>query len=261
MPRSSRTRHRQARKPYTWQRKQLLDPLHSSPKMTCNAQAEHPGSIGWKQPEVDPPRVRGGWDAGWEGQLILGAALSLKEAALSLPPPGPPRTASLHPALPLLTTPDLFLSPFQTQLTLLFLQEALPDDRSHRGPPWETHSPGFPSSSSDLTVMSPSAFSLPPNQRAEARHTEGPPASSWSVPALRRSSQTEEERRPPLPPQPEGGGRHPLRPGQDHLRKGLSGHDRQIPIRRLGQLSWGPSLGAARLGHRLPGHSQYRACY
>lgn len=35
----------------------------------------------------------------------------------------------------------------------------------------------------------------------------------------------------------------PPRPGQDHLGKGLSGHDRQILIRRPGQLSWGPSWG------------------
>lgn len=51
------------------------------------------------------------------------------------------------------------------------------------------------------------------------------------------------------------------RPGQDHLGKGLSGRDRQILIRRPGQLSWGPSWGAARLGHMLPGRPQYRACY
>ena len=49
----------------------------------------------------------------------------------------------------------------------------------------------------------------------------------------------------------------PPRPGQDHLGKGLSGHDRQILIRRPGKLSWGPSWGAARLGHRLPGRLQY----
>ena len=133
---------------------------------------------------------------------------------------GCPGMPASSPALPPITTPDLFLSPFQTQLMLLFLQEALPADRSHQGPPWGTHSPGFPTPSCGLTVMSPSASPLPPNPRADARHTEGPPASSWSVPALRRmvtvlqkqARRALRQRRsdaPTLPPQPEGGGRHP----------------------------------------------------
>ena len=77
---AAHARHHQARKPYTWQRKHLPEPLHSSPKIMCKAQAEHPSSIGRKQPEVNPPHVRGGWDSGWEGQLSLRAALSLKAA-------------------------------------------------------------------------------------------------------------------------------------------------------------------------------------
>lgn len=96
----------------------------------------------------------------WEGQLSLGGC-SVPEGCPSLLQ-GCPGTPASIPALPLLTTPDLFLSPCQTQLTVLFLQEALPDEQSHQGPPWGTHSPGFPTPSSDLTVMSLSAFSLAP---------------------------------------------------------------------------------------------------
>lgn len=174
----------------------LPDPLHSSPKMTCNAQAEHLGSVGWKQPEVDPPRVRGGWDA--SGRATQPGGCSVPEGGCSVPLSSRATQDCQPPPRPSLCSQSLtYSSPFPDTAHTPLPPRKPSLMTGHIGASLGNPQSWFPFFQlSDLTVMSPSVFSLPPNPRAEARHTEGPPARLLVRPALRRSSQAEEERRP-----------------------------------------------------------------